>query len=291
MELPSVSYMESVVGELRSDHATIRVGSYRWPTDPVLRSDEPHIVTWIDRRGTPEFDAEVTLRDGRVIRAPFGALSFRPAGSSILVVSDGSTMQNRFVSCWISPDHVREALANCDRLSGQAAARGFNLKSPRIREMIRRLGAEARAPGFAHTLLVESGSAMLGVEVARTIDSSASGRAQATSRLAPWQVAKIRDRVHGEAGSLVGAKELADLCRISTGHLRRAFKATTGQTVHDYVSETVGERAAHLLVASTQTVDEIARVLGFAGPSGFTTAFQRRYGVTPGQYRRNRGAL
>jgi AraC-like DNA-binding protein len=50
-------------------------------------------------------------------------------------------------------------------------------------------------------------------------------------------------------------------------------------------------RAAELLTNDCKKIKEIAAALGFADPANFGKAFKRWYGVSPGDYRRQRGAV
>lgn len=69
--------------------------------------------------------------------------------------------------------------------------------------------------------------------------------------------------------------------------LKRAFRHCYGQPVHAWLQEQRLARAADLLRESSMTVLEIAHEVGYSSTSQFSSAFVRRYGATPGQYRRN----
>lgn len=61
-----------------------------------------------------------------------------------------------------------------------------------------------------------------------------------------------------------------------------------GQTPHRYVLERRLVRAQDLLARSPLAVADIARDSGFRGPSHFTAAFRRQYGLTPSAWRAQR---
>ena len=69
--------------------------------------------------------------------------------------------------------------------------------------------------------------------------------------------------------------------------LKRAFRHCYGQPVHAWLQEQRLAHAACLLRKSSMTVLEIAHEVGYSSTSQFSSAFVRRYGATPGQYRRN----
>ena len=78
---------------------------------------------------------------------------------------------------------------------------------------------------------------------------------------------------------------MARLCEIGPGYLARAFKATAGRTIGDYVGEVRMTKARSLLADTDLPLKEIAYRLGFAGPSSFCAAFGKAVGTTPKQFR------
>ncbi|MEE0511870.1 MAG: AraC family transcriptional regulator [Peptococcaceae bacterium] len=68
--------------------------------------------------------------------------------------------------------------------------------------------------------------------------------------------------------------------------LKKAFRHCYGQPIHAWLQEQRLTRAACLLRESPMTVLEIAHEVGYSSTSQFSSAFVRRYGATPGQYRR-----
>lgn len=79
--------------------------------------------------------------------------------------------------------------------------------------------------------------------------------------------------------------ELATLCGCSTCHLIRLFRRETGMTPHAYLME---RRLAHAkgLLAGVSGISDIAMDAGFTDQSHLTRRFRTRFGLTPGQYRR-----
>lgn len=65
----------------------------------------------------------------------------------------------------------------------------------------------------------------------------------------------------------------------------RAFKATLGVTLHQYVMRRRIERAKQMLGSATRPLTSLALELGFASHSHFTAAFRAHTGVTPSAYR------
>ena len=68
--------------------------------------------------------------------------------------------------------------------------------------------------------------------------------------------------------------------------LKAGFRRQYGQPVHTWLRCRRLERAAELLRSSELGVLEVAQAVGYNSASQFGAAFQRQYGVTPGQYRK-----
>jgi len=78
---------------------------------------------------------------------------------------------------------------------------------------------------------------------------------------------------------------LARLARVSPYHFIRAFRASTGQTPHQYIRARRLERARELLVTTPMPVTEICDAVGFHSLGSFSSLFRRATGETPRAYR------
>jgi len=66
---------------------------------------------------------------------------------------------------------------------------------------------------------------------------------------------------------------------------KRRFKSATGYAPIDYVQKLRVEEARHMLEATSDAIDVIARKTGYEDPTSFRRLFKRLTGVTPGRYR------
>ena len=71
---------------------------------------------------------------------------------------------------------------------------------------------------------------------------------------------------------------------LSPIHFHNFFKASTGETLRQYVEEQSIKKAANLLITTNYTLAKIAYECGFASQSYFSYAFKRRMKLTPRQY-------
>ena len=67
------------------------------------------------------------------------------------------------------------------------------------------------------------------------------------------------------------------------------FKSETGKAPMEYVQDLRLERARKLLLAGDKTMTEIALDCGFGSPSYLSACFQKKYKMTPKEYRKHIG--
>jgi AraC family transcriptional regulator len=106
--------------------------------------------------------------------------------------------------------------------------------------------------------------------------------------LAPWQVKRIMEYLEDRLADDVGLDDLSRLVDLSTFHLCRAFKQSTGMPPHRWRMQRRVERAREMLEGTDLTVTAIAAAVGFDDPSGFASAFRKVTGTSPSAYRRER---
>ena len=90
----------------------------------------------------------------------------------------------------------------------------------------------------------------------------------------------VMDNLDGD----LGLSDLAAVAHLSEYHFARLFKATTGQTPHQFVIARRVERAKALITEGRLTLAEVAVVCGFTDQSGLTKHFKRIVGVTPKRF-------
>ena len=79
---------------------------------------------------------------------------------------------------------------------------------------------------------------------------------------------------------------LAEVACVSSSYLSRLFKKHLGTTPMRYRNSVRVERAKHLLLAKSVTVEEIADTLGFEDAKYFSHLFKTATSLTPSQFRR-----
>ncbi|MFI3312551.1 MAG: response regulator [Eubacteriales bacterium] len=83
----------------------------------------------------------------------------------------------------------------------------------------------------------------------------------------------------------LSAKEIADFIDFSLPYLCTYFKAQTGQTPNQYLTEYRMEKAKQLLADGRNRVSEISSMVGYRDGNYFGKSFRKYTGLSPSQYR------
>lgn len=83
-------------------------------------------------------------------------------------------------------------------------------------------------------------------------------------------------------------RSIADACACSESTVSHLFKECTDQSVKKYINELRIKQAEKLLLTTNLPVSNIALLCGFADPNYFSTAFKKRFGLSPAKFRANK---
>ena len=104
--------------------------------------------------------------------------------------------------------------------------------------------------------------------------------------LASWQLNRVTDYMRLRLPKQVELQELASLVGLSQWHFARAFKASTGLSPYQWQLDARLKQARHLLLATDQTIEEIAFATGFSDQIHFSRQFRSKVGMPPAAWRR-----
>lgn len=267
--------------EHRTDRIAVQLNQIHLakPMDDMLRTEDGYRLdlSLTTRQGNPR--ARYSDRwDARRFEA-VGPLFLARKGERLQARSDAGT--GKTVVCQLRPAALETWFGGDLEWTDRRLEASLDLRSPQMKALLHRMGAEIRSPGFAHEVLVESLAMQLAVELRRyclAVDGEA-----AQGGLSPWRLRMIEERLEATpAAPTLG--ELAALCGLSERQLTRGFRVSRGCSIADHVAAwRVGH--ARRMIGEGQGIKLIADALGFGSVSSFTYSFRRSTGLTPGQYR------
>ncbi|MYN08066.1 GlxA family transcriptional regulator [Pseudoduganella aquatica] len=106
--------------------------------------------------------------------------------------------------------------------------------------------------------------------------------AQSSERSA---IREVQEWVLASLAEPMSVDDMAARAGMSTRNFSRLFKQDTGMTPADFVEGARIDAARRLLEDTANPLKRVAAWSGFGNPNGLRRAFQRRLGVTPGDYR------
>ncbi len=82
-------------------------------------------------------------------------------------------------------------------------------------------------------------------------------------------------------------EDYASMCALSKFHFLRLFEKAVGTTPARYRNNIRLESARDLILEEKLSLEEVASTLGFSSLSYFSSAFKKKYGLSPKQYQKN----
>lgn len=115
---------------------------------------------------------------------------------------------------------------------------------------------------------------------------AASGRGGPPSARDRECVEALRRRLDADFMQLHPLDDMANELGVSDQRLAACFRQMLGMGVSDYVQDLRMAHARRLLVDTDRAITQIAYDMGYDYPGNFSTAFKRRFGLSPRQVRR-----
>jgi AraC-like DNA-binding protein len=176
-------------------------------------------------------------------------------------------------NCVFLPDHlIIHEQGKASELLGDLA-NTWNLGHP---------GATAKAVGIFYTflhLLTEETLQALRESNPKAISNS----------IAYAHVNRAIRLINGRLHQPISLNEVARGIRVNPDYLSRIFKRHTSATVGEFVLSRKIERAKSMLLGAPMSIKEIALSLGMKDQLYFSRWFKKATGITPGEYRKQRG--
>lgn len=134
-------------------------------------------------------------------------------------------------------------------------------------------------PDMVATLIMS-----VAARVLRTASGSVASEPVKGASITTDNLKRIAEFVDRNLSRHIMLPELASIAGLSQYHFSREFKAVTGSTPMQYVTE-LRIKAAKVMLAGTLSLAEISLDCGFASQSHFATVFRAATGMTPSAWR------
>lgn len=85
----------------------------------------------------------------------------------------------------------------------------------------------------------------------------------------------------------ISITDIADHIGVSSGHLSRTFKAETGKSMLEFLTEYRIKKSKELLSSRNESLQEISQAVGYNDVQSFIRFFKKYEGMTPGEYRKS----
>ena len=83
--------------------------------------------------------------------------------------------------------------------------------------------------------------------------------------------------------------QLARQAGINEAKLKEGFRELYNNSIHNYIQQLRLEKAKQLLLTTTMPITDITYHIGYSHVTHFTTLFKKEVGVTPTEFRNNKG--
>jgi len=158
-----------------------------------------------------------------------------------------------------------------------------------LQQTLQLLASEAAQPAVGSDLVLRRLADILLIQAIRAHIASDAGRQTGWLRaLSDRQIGSALRLMHEKIGHRPG---LAAVAGMSRSAFAVRFKELVGETPLDYLTRWRVYQAARLLREGDKKLIDVAHSIGYDSDGAFNKAFKRIMGATPGDYRRNGGAL
>jgi len=95
--------------------------------------------------------------------------------------------------------------------------------------------------------------------------------------------------IHNNLDQKLDLDYLAGLSFYSTYHFHRIMRAYLGESLGSYIQRSRNGEAAQLLRVTELPISDIALKVGYDSPASFNKSFKKRFGLSPSQFRLDKG--
>jgi len=163
----------------------------------------------------------------------------------------------------------------------------FLIRDPMIDALAARLAAAADSPAPFGDLYAESACEFLTHHIIHAYSSISAPPLRCSGGLPGRRLRDVVEFIHENLSGIISLHHLAGLAGVSVRHFERAFKQAVGEPPHAYVLRKRLLAAQDLLLKQPDLpVSEISARVGLSSSSHLASAFRRRIGISPTEFRR-----
>ncbi|SES72280.1 AraC family transcriptional regulator [Nonomuraea wenchangensis] len=231
-----------------------------------------------------------TLAGGADVRPVPAAPIFAAATDGVARVGDGEDvllLGGRFDF----GERARELLL--DALPPVIHVPGHTAEAATVRWALEQIAAELRARPPASALVTEHLALVMLIHLLRLhlVTAGPGGTSGWPAGLTDPVVAPALRAMHADPARPWTVSQLAGVAAVSRSTLAARFKQVVGRGPLEYLTGWRLELAAARLRRGDETLEAIAREVGYGSVSALSNAFKRRIGVSPRDYRRRAGPV
>jgi AraC family transcriptional regulator len=168
--------------------------------------------------------------------------------------------------------------------SEAAVEPAIGIHDPVLIPIMEALCAEVLRGGSSGARFADAMIAAIGTQLIRLFGEA---QKQFKGGLTGRTVRVVTDYVEANLARDIDVETLAQLTQLSQAHFSRAFKQSTGQSPHQFVTTKRLDRARRLLADTNEPVASIAIDCGFSDQAHLSRLFSQAFSVSPTQFRRS----
>jgi AraC family transcriptional regulator len=227
----------------------------------------------------------VTVRRGRGAdrrsgTIPAGGLFLQPAGRT-LAVELGGRLET--IHAYLTDDALRDA--NDGRpveLSEELGA-----SDPLAEQLMLALEGTVRSWEPSARTYADQLTGMLAAQLVRRHGAGAAASPPDRTALSHRQLAAVRDLMEQRLAEPLPIADMAAAASLSSSQFTRRFRASTGQSPHQFLLRLRLDAACRLLRTGSEPIAEVAATCGFSHQEHLTRVMRARLGTTPAALRRS----
>ena len=244
---------------------------------------------------TPDLVLATSLCSGVQVSADQGAGRFRGViqpGDHVLVPPHTGTQitlegANHFLALSLPYQRVTQVLEeNNSKAVDFGRLHSSSFRDDLVTALMRRLWSEAGSGTAPASLFLDGAITTLLGALLRTAEARRGTARHSRGGLAPWQLRRVQEFLAEHLEQDITLRELAQLAGLSENHFCTAFRLSTGEPPHRYLTRLRLDRAKQMLSTPALSVTEVALAVGFGSSAHFSAVFRKREGTTPSEYRR-----